>query len=504
MNQIKAGVILNYVIIGLNTLLGLLYTPYMLRMLGQNEYGLYSLVASVIAYLTILDFGFGSAIVRYTAKYRAEDKIEEQWNLFGLFLIVYTLIGILALCTGLLLYFNVGYLFSHTMTSDEIGQAKIMILLLIFNLAITFPLSIFGSIITAYEDFVFQKIVNIIRIVLSTLTIVLLLYFGYKAIAIVVVQTIFNVSTLLLNYLFCKYKLHIKIRCQNLEWGLLKEICIYSFWIFLNSIMDRIYWSTGQFVIGSLIGTAAVAIYSAAILLQSMYMQFSSAVCGVLFPKLTKMVAKNSSNQEISNEFIKAGRIQCVIMALVLSGFIIFGKNFISLWAGNDYGDSYMIALIFFVALFVPMLQNTGIMILAARNQMKFRSTLYVIIAAISLIFQILFTKNWGPIGCAYAIGGALILGQGIIMNFYYSIKQHIDIIRFWKEIIKMLIGPVVLTILGYIIKVNFPNLNWTELILIMTIYAVIFGFVMWNLSLNSYERNLLRAPIAKLLKSIY
>ena len=69
MNQIKAGAVLNYVIIGLNALVGLLYTPFMLRCLGQNEYGLYSLVASIIAYLTLLDFGFGPAVVRYTAKY---------------------------------------------------------------------------------------------------------------------------------------------------------------------------------------------------------------------------------------------------------------------------------------------------------------------------------------------------------------------------------------------------------------------------------------------------
>ena len=86
MNQIKIGAALNYVIIGLNTLVGLLYTPYMLRMLGQNDYGLYSLVASVIAYLTILDFGFGNAIIRYTAKFRAERKQREQWEMFGMFL----------------------------------------------------------------------------------------------------------------------------------------------------------------------------------------------------------------------------------------------------------------------------------------------------------------------------------------------------------------------------------------------------------------------------------
>ena len=82
-NQLKAGAFLSYVLLGVNTIIGLLYTPYLLRMLGKSEYGLYSLAASVIAYLTVLDLGFGNAIVRYTAKFRAEGKKEEQYEMFG-------------------------------------------------------------------------------------------------------------------------------------------------------------------------------------------------------------------------------------------------------------------------------------------------------------------------------------------------------------------------------------------------------------------------------------
>jgi len=89
MNQLKAGAALNYVVIILNMLVGLLYTPYMLRMMGQSEYGLYSLVASVISYLTVLDLGLGNAIVRYTAKFRAEGKTTEQYEMFGMFLVLY-------------------------------------------------------------------------------------------------------------------------------------------------------------------------------------------------------------------------------------------------------------------------------------------------------------------------------------------------------------------------------------------------------------------------------
>lgn len=64
MNELKAGAILNYIAICLNMVVGLIYTPFMLRMLGQSEYGLYSLASSVIAYLAVLDLGFGNAIIR--------------------------------------------------------------------------------------------------------------------------------------------------------------------------------------------------------------------------------------------------------------------------------------------------------------------------------------------------------------------------------------------------------------------------------------------------------
>ena len=77
MNQLKAGAALSYVSVVLHIVVGLAYTPYMLRMLGQSEYGLYSLAASVVGYLTILDLGFGNAIIRYTAKFRAQGKQRE-------------------------------------------------------------------------------------------------------------------------------------------------------------------------------------------------------------------------------------------------------------------------------------------------------------------------------------------------------------------------------------------------------------------------------------------
>ena len=493
-NQLKAGVVLNYVVIILNTVVGLLYTPYMLRMMGQSEYGLYSLVASVIAYLTVLDLGFGNAIVRYTAKFRAEKKTEEQYEMFGMFFLLYLVIGIIAFGIGLGLYFNVGTLFGDTMTAVELDRARIMMLLLVANLAFTFPMSIWGSIIQAYEDFVFQKSLNIFRIILNTAVMICLLHFGYKAVAMVVVQTIFNVLTLVLNFIYCRRKLniHIYFRFKHFHWGFLKEVAIYSFWIFLNAIMDRVYWSTGQFVLGAIVGTAAVAVFAIAIQLEGMYMQFSTAISSVFLPKVTAMVATNRSRKEISDLFIRTGRMQYIVLAYILSGFIIFGRQFIELWAGAGYSDAYIISLLFFIPLTVPLIQNLGITILQARNEMKFRSVLYIIIALVSLAMQIVLTRFFGGIGCAMGVSGALVVGQILIMNVYYQRRQDLDIKTFWKEISKMSIIPIVLIFSSMLVIRHFFALDsWGKLILGIAAFSLVYIPLFFRFSMTDDERNL-------------
>ncbi len=502
-NQLKTGAFLNYMIILLNILVGLSYTPYMLRMMGQSEYGLYSLVASVISYLTILDMGLGNAVVRYTAKLRAENKKEEQYEMFGMFFIMYIVIGIIALIAGSALYFNVENMFGAAMTALEIDKAKIMMLLLVFNLAFTFPMSIFGSIINAYERFVFPRVINIIRVVLNTLIMISLLKMGYKAIAMVIVQTVFNVLILFINYVYCRKKLQIKLYFRRFKWGFMKEVLIYSFWIFLNVIMDKVYWSTGQFVLGAISGTIAVSVFAVAIQLQMMYMQFSTAISTVFLPKVTGIVATGDNDRELSDLFIRTGRIQFVVMALILSGFIVFGKHFIILWAGDAYVEAYAMCVMFFASLMIPLIQNLGITILQARNQMKFRSILYIVIAAVALVLQIVFARRWGGIGCAVAISGALLLGQGLIMNIYYAKVQKIDIPVFWKEILRMSVVPVIITVASMFLLSDVIIDTWVKLGMYIMFFCLIYIPLFWIISMNDSERSLLASPFRRLFAKI-
>ena len=502
-NQLKAGAFLSYVSIALQNVIGLLYTPFMLRMMGQNEYGLYSLVASIVAYLTVLDLGFGNAIVRYTAKFRAQNKVDEQYEMFGMFFVLYCVIGLLTLMIGGWLYVNIDTLFGATMTSEDLDKLRIMMLLMVFNLAFTFPMSVWGAIISAYENFVFQRLVNIVRIILNTLVMIVLLYLGYKAIAMVVVLTLFNVMTLFINAWYCCKKLRIKVRFVRFRWAFLSEVSVYSFWIFLNAIMDRIYWSTGQFVMGMFVGAAAVAVYAVAIQLEHIFMSFSTSISSVFLPKVTAMITRENNERAVSDLFIRTGRIQYIIMLFILIGFILFGKQFILLWAGADYEESYAIALLFFIPLTVPLIQNLGITILQARNQMKFRSSLYVVIALLSLGISIPLAKLYGGVGCAVGTAVALTAGQIVAMNIYYYKRIHIDIPLFWKEIGKMSVAPVSLGVVSWWI-LSFTSLDTVvSLVVGIVLFSIVYIPVVWFAGMNAYERNLLKIPVMKMYHKI-
>jgi len=96
-NQLRVGTLLSYVNLAIGSIIPMIYTPIMLRILGQAEYGLYSLSNSIVGYLSLLNFGFGSTIIRYTCKYRAEGKKEQVRSIFGLFLIIYGIVSVLVI-----------------------------------------------------------------------------------------------------------------------------------------------------------------------------------------------------------------------------------------------------------------------------------------------------------------------------------------------------------------------------------------------------------------------
>lgn len=500
-SQIKIGSILSYVVIVLNMLIGLIYTPIMLRIMGQSEYGTYSLISSIIGYLTVLDLGFGNAIIIYTSRYRAKNQKEEQSKLNGMFLVIYSIIGIVAGIMGAILYANMDRMFAATMTIQELQKAKAMTIILIVNLIFTFPLSIFGSIITAYEKFIFSKVVNILRIILMPCIMLPLLYMGYRSVTMTLVTTILNLSSLVINLIYCLKVIKINFTFGKFDTKLLKEIFGYSFFIFLAIIVDKINLNIDQFILGSVIGTIEVAIYTVASQIHTIYVSLSTAINGVLLPKITMLVENNESDEKISDIFIQTGRLQYIIMALITTGFIIFGQEFIRIWAGEGYEKSYWTELILMVPAIVPLIQNVGINILQAKNMHKFRTVVYFFIAIANLFISIPLARKFGSVGSAIGTSIACLLGQWIIMNIYYYKKANIDIPRFWKNIFKMSIPILIVFIPACIFNYMNPSTNIIIIGIKIIVYSILYSVLLWIFGLNDYEKSLIKKPINKIFK---
>src|SRR5699024_3635926 len=143
-----------------------------------------------------------------------------------------------------------------------------------------------------------------------------------------------------------KKKLHMQFNFQNIDFRLLKEIGYFSFFIFINMIVDQINWSVDKFILGKYLGTTAVAIYSVGSQINIYYLNFSTSISSVFIPRVNRLVVEGNKQKEITELFTKVGRIQFMILWLIFINFVFYGQYFISVWAGDGYTISYYVTLL--------------------------------------------------------------------------------------------------------------------------------------------------------------
>ena len=494
-NEMKKGAILGYINILATLLVGLVYTPIMLKLIGQAEYGLYSLVISITAYLSVLDMGFGNAMVRYISQCQAKNDGQNEAKLNGLFLIIYSIIGIITLIIGIIIFLNINNLFTTSLTIEELRKAKIIMIVLIGTIAVSFPLSIYDSYALASEKFVFLRTLNILKTILVPLTMLPLLLSGFKSITMVIITCVFNILYHVCTLLYDYKKLSMKITFSFTasEKKLFKEISTYSFFIFLNLIVDSVFNNTDQIILGSLCGTIVVSIYSVGAKIFQMNTAISTTISGMFLPKVTKILQDDNGNKKVSNMFLKVSRIQLYIMLLILTGFIIFGKNFIILWAGKEYVDAYYIILLLIGPAIIPLTQNVCISIIQAKNRHQFRSIVYIIIAILNICISIPLARKYGGIGAAIGTTIANLIGQILIMNIYYYKKINIDIPSYWKNFLKFSSIPTILCYLFYILNNKINITSWSYTIGGIIIYSLVY-FIWCYIYMNEEEKKYVKA----------
>jgi len=495
MSQLKKGAFLSYITIFLTNVVGLVLTPFIIRSLGDAEYGLYMLIGAFVGYISVLDFGLNNTIVRFVAKYRAEGDKQGEENFLAITMYIYAFISLVIGIIGIVLYFNLDTIFAGSLTDIELAKAKVMFIILIFNMVITLPGGAFTAICSGYEHFVFPRSINIVRYVVRSALVVGLLLWGGDAIGLVVLDTIMNITVIAFNGYFVFKKLKVRFRLHFFEMPLVKEIFSYSVWIFIFALIGQFQWKAGQVILGVMTNTTLVAIYAVGILLGTYYGAFSTAISGVFLPRATKMTVANATGEQLTEMMLRIGRISFLVLLPVLGGFILFGKQFILLWVGKNYIDAWLVALIIMIAYTIPLVQAFGNSILEAKGLFSFKAIIYFSCIGIGTAIGAYMVAGFGILGMIIGTSAGWILSIAI-MNVYYNKVIGLNISSFFRDLfLKIMPVFALVMVFGYFIN-QIPGENWFNFALKAVLYLVVYGMLMYFLGMRNSEKQLIKQVI--------
>ena len=488
MSQLKKATLLTYAYFGITNIVGIVLTPFIIRMLGDAEYGLFALIGAFVGYLSILDLGLTNAIVRFVAQYRTQKDNEGLENFLAVSLMIYAAISFVVVVLGIVMYFNVESLFGSSLSIEQMGKAKIMFLIFIFNIAITLPGGAFTGICHGFEHFVFPRFIAIVKYVIRTLLVIFILYNGADAIGLVVLDSILNVLFIAATIYYTFVKLKVRIKLHSFKASFIKEIFSYSIWIFVFGLVYQFQWRTGQVILGATTNTITVAIYSVGVTLGLYFLTLGNVINGFILPKAVQSIYNNSSKEKLTGEMIRVSRITMIILFYILGGFLVLGQEFVLLWVGETYRESWFVALLIMIAFVMPISQGYAHAILEAKKMMRFKSLTSLILTSIGIIIGGYLSKIYGLQGIIYGIFGALIVLQ-IVVLFYYHFKIGLDMKQYFtKALFPFLILFSMVSISSYYAFKTIDK-GWVLFLLKGVCYTIMFGLGLLMI-LRKEERN--------------
>lgn len=504
-NELKTGVCINYVSIVIRLSTQFFLTPYIILKLGVDQYGLFMLSNSVIAWLSLTDFGLGATVGKYVVTYRAKNQNDQQAHFLGQSIMLFSVLGLLTCLCGIVCYFYLDRFFP-TLDSEQYDTLKILYLLTLSNLILAFPLRPLGCVPGAYQKFVLPGLVGLATSFLNAALTVMLLYMGYKAIGLTVLGVVLGVLGLLWGAFYTCHCLGAKVIFKKPDFTLYHEMFSFSFWVFLNQIMDLFYWRAGTPILANVLGMTAVTLFTIGISFSQHFMTASVAISGVFFPKLMHMVALDASKEELTCVMIRVGRFQLFLLSVILLGFVCLGQDFLRLWVGYSIGDGVWLVwlgtLIVLVPLLIPLTQNTGLAILQALNIHKGRAIILFYSSLTCVVIGYLLSVYYGVIGMFIGTAISLVIGQVIMVNIFYARRAGLHIRQYFcKTYVPAIIPILILVILGGGGGFFLNIVDWKDFLLSAGVYATLCLVVMWFTYLEREERSVVIDPIKRLLK---
>ncbi len=496
---IQSGAIVAYINLFLNMALSILLTPFLIRSLGEGEYGVYKIVQSFAGQLTIVSFGIATLIARYIAFYDAKGQKKEKENfLFFAKGITYFLAAIMA-AVGMVMYFLIDSLYAESLTDSQLATAKTLMIFLVGTLVVNVIADSNIGMMNAHERFAVSHGTQSFKIVARTLVIVVLLRLGVGSLGIV--TTDFAVSLLILCYtsFYNRSVLKEKAVFHCVDKTLFKECLLFALAIFFQTIINQVNHNLDNVILGAMTTAECVTIYSVALTVSTTYSSLVTSFGGLFTPSATRLVANNATGEELTDFVVKPGRYQFMIASLILCGFILFGKEFLILWVGESFLSVYPAIVLLLATALIPSIQSVTEAVLNAMLKRMGRSIILLLMCVINLTVSILCIRKIGYLGAAVGTAFSFVVGHGLLINLYLKKVAKFKIRRMFSGIFrKTWLSVLISFVLG--IPLTFLPKGFGWFLFKVLVFVLIYLALLYGVGMNEEEKETAKGLIFRAL----
>lgn len=489
--QVKFGIALSYLLIFLNTLFSFIVTPYIISCLGEAEYGVYKTISSLTASLVVLDLGLGSTVTRYVATYKAKKKDSSIPNFIAMSLLQALVVCILLGIVSVIINSTIDTTYAKTFSTDQLITAHKLIKLMTINLMIHIVENVINGVITGNNNFLLGNGIKVLRLVIRAALLILLLTFYGNSCTIAMVDIGVTVFIVCIELFYVVKRMKTRIRFTHWDKSLFLESGKYTLLMFLQSIAIQFNGNVDSVLIGALISTSSVTIYSMSLIIFGLYENLSSAISSVMLPTVVRLVENQARPEDLQRCVEKTGRMQFTVLGAALGAYIALGKNFYSLWLGEKYKDCYWLTLILIIPVTFPMLENVALSILRAQNKMGYRTITLMCSTLCNVVLSVVGIRYIGYWGAA-AGTAAYSITNFILMNIYYHKQLRFKVIQLFARIFSRIILCVAIAMVVTAFFKKHLQCSWISFSVCSLVYLAIYSSMMAFWGLNDEEKALI------------
>ena len=439
--------------------------------------------------------GMTSTYLRYFSRYKKQEK-EKIFNLNGLFLVIFTGLGIISLAVGVVIAFNADWIFSSGLNSSETNLASHLFIILSINIFLLMPKTVFSVMALAYEKFVFINILNLAHSFFLPLLSVIVLFYGYRSIGMSFVVLVLTVFELIINYIYCRQYIKIGFDFRNLPFSILPDMFSFSIFIMLQGLMDQVNWQLEKILLATYKGSTSIAIYTIGVQINQLFMMLPAVFSGVVGPQIYQLIQRKST-KDINDLWIKISRYQFYVVYFIFLAFVLWGRKFIELWLGIEFLNVYYVSLLLMGPIIIHLCQSSvGSEVLRGYNKHKEWVTVTLFLSILGFFISIPFIKKYGAIGAA--VGNAIVstLVANIYTNWYYYKKVNFEVKKFFLNIFRLVPYSAVALFWGILLNNNTYISCWGDFWKCILMYVCMYVFAVWVFGMNEEEKKIVRSFI--------